>query len=153
MRKQQSKHDRELLLLHRRVSRTPARCTSASLTSAAHAHSRKVDKRNDLKTLLICDENICHLPKRARPRRAYDQHRPKPIFAYAGLLKANDRAASTTKTILAAIGFFYDQLPSREQGLDEHAACRHVSRLLGHAYEDVTRIYRASLREEGERHD
>lgn len=80
MRRTQFATKRELPPRHRRVSRTPARCTSASLTSAAHAHSRKVDKRNDLKALLICDENICHLPKHARPSRAYDQHRPSPFL-------------------------------------------------------------------------
>ena len=42
-------------------------------------------------------------------------------------------------------------LTCRKQGLDEHAACRHVSRLLGHEREDVTRIYLASLREGGEK--
>ena len=43
-------------------------------------------------------------------------------------------------------------LTCRKQGLDEHTACRQVSRLLGHEREDVTRIYLASLREGGERH-
>lgn len=41
-------------------------------------------------------------------------------------------------------------LACRKQGMDEHAACRHVSRLLGHEREDVTRIYLASLRKGGE---
>lgn len=43
-------------------------------------------------------------------------------------------------------------LTCRMQGLDEHSACRHVSRLLGHEREDVTRIYLASLREGGAQH-
>ena len=43
-------------------------------------------------------------------------------------------------------------LTCRKQGLDEHSACRHVSRLLGHEREDVTRIYLASLREGGAQH-
>ena len=42
-------------------------------------------------------------------------------------------------------------LACRKQGLDEHTACRQVSRLLGHEREDVTRIYLASLREGGEK--
>lgn len=41
-------------------------------------------------------------------------------------------------------------LACRKQGMDEHAACRRVSRLLGHEREDVTRIYLASLRKGGE---
>ena len=37
-----------------------------------------------------------------------------------------------------------------DRGMDEHTACRHVSRLLGHEREDVTRIYLASLRKGGD---
>lgn len=40
----------------------------------------------------------------------------------------------------------------RKQGLNEHTACRHISRLLEHEREDVTRIYLTSLQEGGERH-
>ena len=41
MRKQQNRNDRDLLPRHRRVSRTPERCTSGSLMSVAFAHSQK----------------------------------------------------------------------------------------------------------------
>lgn len=41
MRNQQNRNDRDLLPRHRRVSRTPERCTSGSLMSVAFAHSQK----------------------------------------------------------------------------------------------------------------
>lgn len=41
MRKQQNRNDRNLLPRHRRVSRTPERCTSGSRNNAALAHSQK----------------------------------------------------------------------------------------------------------------
>ena len=41
MRKQQDRNDRDLLPRHRRISRTPERCTSGSLMSVAFAHSQK----------------------------------------------------------------------------------------------------------------
>lgn len=41
MKKQQNRNDRNLLPRHRRVSRTPERCTSGSRNSAALAHSQK----------------------------------------------------------------------------------------------------------------
>lgn len=41
MRNQQNRNDRNLLLRHRRVSRTPERCTSGSRNSTAFAHPQK----------------------------------------------------------------------------------------------------------------
>lgn len=41
MRKQPNRNDRDTLLRHRRVSRTPERCTSGSRNNAALAHSQK----------------------------------------------------------------------------------------------------------------
>ena len=41
MRKQQNRNDRNLLPRHRRVSRTPERCTSGSRNSTAFAHPQK----------------------------------------------------------------------------------------------------------------
>ena len=41
MRKQQNRNDRNLLPRHRRVSRTPERCTSGSRNNAAFAHPQK----------------------------------------------------------------------------------------------------------------
>lgn len=46
MRKQQSRNDRNMLPHHRRVSRTPKRCTSGSLMSAVFAHSQKSATRD-----------------------------------------------------------------------------------------------------------
>ena len=40
MKKQQNRNDRNLLPRHRRVSRTPVRCTSGSRNSTAFAHSQ-----------------------------------------------------------------------------------------------------------------
>ena len=48
------------------------------------------------------------------PCRALCQHCAQAHFAYTEFLKENRRAASTIKTDLAAIRFFYDQLPSRK---------------------------------------
>ena len=41
MRNQQNRNDQDLLSRHRRVARTPERCTSGSLMSVAFAHSQK----------------------------------------------------------------------------------------------------------------
>ena len=53
MRKQQNRNDRDLLPRHRRVSRTPERCTSGSRNKAALAHSQQTVTRDPSPALLI----------------------------------------------------------------------------------------------------
>lgn len=53
MRKQPNRNDRNLLPRHKRVSRTPARCTSGSRNSAALAHLQKAKTRDHSPTLPI----------------------------------------------------------------------------------------------------